>query len=402
MPELQFIPLPDPRFPETMTPENIATLKAWGVIPQEVTAFASRHHWGSTPGTHGLFPEEGDTPKYWRIPPEAWQGSQVLVGDSMRFLFLPNSQREAKVYRSNTESAGFDHPVFEIYGQHTAQFYRDYAPLFDGRVPVIVAGTITAEEAGRINVKEGTPLPYPFGAKRIQTTTGWSFPTDCALRFRPGTNIVEAFRKEDFVRQFGDPAQYTQPAGAMASSGSMSIPKGMEPPPPAPPVHETATPAGPPPPVSERTTYEGMEQDNSTGEAICNGIRTGWYFERPMQVVPLASNPETGRQSIAVKPWGFATASTAQRVLEAMQVHTRYPLEIFKGDQNPQFPTSVVQRYIGIQGQSRNNSVNAGLIASQIARTTAEVSDGKGGRKIVQSANGAIAEAIASLEHGAE
>lgn len=391
MSNLQFVPLPDPRFPETMTAENIAILKAWGVIPQEVAAFASRHHWGSTPGTHGLFPEEGETPKYWCIPPGSAEGAQW-------FLFLPNTQRETKVFRSNTESAGFDHPVFNIYGQHTAQFYRDYAPLFDGRVPVIVAGTITAEEAGRFNVKAGIPLPYPFGAKRPETPTGWSFPTDCALRFRPGTQIVEAFRKEDFIRQFGDPAQYQKPTGVMeAPPAEPAKPPVVDP--PKPPAPQTA---GPAPAVSETTTYEGMEQDNSTGEAICNEIRTGWYFERPTQLVPTASNPETGRQSVSVIPWGFATASTAQRVLEAMQAKTGLHLVIFKGDQNPQFPLSVVQRYIGIQGQSRNNSVNAGLIASQIARTTAEVSDGKGGKKIVQSADGAIAEAISSLEHGAE
>lgn len=42
--------------------------------------------------------------------------------------------------------------------------------------------------------------------------------------------------------------------------------------------------------------------------------------------------------------------------------------------------------------------MNAGLIASQIARTTAAVSDGAGGTKQVQNAAPAIAEALSALE----
>lgn len=96
MSQLQFIPLPDPRFPETLTPENIAMLQAWGVIPQGVSAYASRTHWGSTPGTHGLFPEEGTTPKYWTDrQPDAGGGYLFRVG-------------ETKVFRSNTEAKPAD------------------------------------------------------------------------------------------------------------------------------------------------------------------------------------------------------------------------------------------------------------------------------------------------------
>ena len=73
------------------------------------------------------------------------------------------------------------------------------------------------------------------------------------------------------------------------------------------------------------------------------------------------------------------------------------PCEIFQGDPNDQFPISVPMRHIGVQGQPRRVAVNAGLVASQIARTTARVSDGQGGTKIVQNANPAIAQAIFSL-----
>lgn len=144
-------------------------------------------------------------------------------------------------------------------------------------------------------------------------------------------------------------------------------------------------------------TYEGMEQDAATGEAIVNGIPTGWFFELPTQLAPAPDNPETGRQRVTVTPWAFATPSTAQRVLEAIWKHTLMPCEIFQGDPNDQFPISVPMRHIGLQGQPRRVAVNAGLVASQIARTTARVSDGQGGTKIVQNANPAIAQAIFSL-----
>lgn len=386
MSELKFVPLPDPRFPETLTPENIATLQAWGVIPREFAVYASREDWGTQAGPSRTFPEEGMRPKYW-WPREPVEGEQ-------RYLFLDD---EVSVYRSNTDPAGFSHPVFEIYGAPTANFYRDYAPLFDGRIPEIIALTVPAYEANRKNVKQDTPVEYPIGAPRPGTSTGWSFPTDCALRFRPGTDIVEAFRKEDFIRHYGDPAKYDKPTGVMAAPKPPAPPVQQQPAVQQPPAPATLTPA-PPAPVGGTTTYEGMEQDNSTGEAIVNGIQTGWYFERPTQIVPLPENPETGRQNITVKPWGFATASTAQRVLELLQVHTQLNLEIFKGEQDSAFPTSVTQRYIGVAGQPRRVAVNAGLIASQIARTTCEVSDGKGGQYITQNSNQAIAEAIAALQ----
>lgn len=149
-------------------------------------------------------------------------------------------------------------------------------------------------------------------------------------------------------------------------------------------------------------TFEGMEQAPATGEAIVNGIPSGWFFEQPTQLTPLPENPETGRHSVAVMPWAFATAATAQRVRETMQLHTQMPLEIFAGDQNAQFPLSVRQRYIGVQGQPRTVSVNAGLVASYIARTTARVSDGAGGTRIVQNDRLAIAGAIESLARAIE
>lgn len=143
-------------------------------------------------------------------------------------------------------------------------------------------------------------------------------------------------------------------------------------------------------------TYEGLEQNTETGEAVCNGIPTGWFFELPTQLAPTPDNPETGRERVTVTPWAFATPSTAQRVLELLWQHTKMPCEIFQGDAK-QFPISVPMRQIGVQDQPRRVAVNAGLVAAAIARTTAEVGDGQGGKRIVQNANPAIAQAIYSL-----
>lgn len=149
-------------------------------------------------------------------------------------------------------------------------------------------------------------------------------------------------------------------------------------------------------------TYEGMEQDTATGEAIVNGIPTGWFFEQPTQLLPVPESPETGRHTLSVMPWAFATVATAQRVREAMQLHTQMPLEVFSGDQNQHFPLSVRQRYIGVQSQPRTVSVNAGLVASYIARTTARLGDGKGGTRVVQNDRLVLANAIESLARAVE
>gem|GEM_PF-5071857 len=149
-------------------------------------------------------------------------------------------------------------------------------------------------------------------------------------------------------------------------------------------------------------TYEAMEQNLSTGEAIVNGIQTGWYFERAVQLLPTPWDMETGRQLSYVSPWAYATLATAMRVLNLMQVHTGMKLVLFDGDQNLHFPTSVLQRHIGVANAPRRVAVNAGLIASYIARTTSNVSDGKGGTKIVQNDRLAIAGAIESLVRAIE
>lgn len=149
-------------------------------------------------------------------------------------------------------------------------------------------------------------------------------------------------------------------------------------------------------------SYEGMEQNLSTGEAIVDGIQTGWYFERAVQILPTPWDMETGRHLMYVAPWAFATLATARRVLDLMQAHTQMRLVLFNGDQNLHFPTSVLQRHIGVKDQPKRIAVNAGLIASYIARTTARLSDGAGGTRIVQNNRLAIAGAIESLARAIE
>lgn len=145
--------------------------------------------------------------------------------------------------------------------------------------------------------------------------------------------------------------------------------------------------------------FENMEFETTTGEAFANGYPTGWHFEFVMQGLPApGENIDTSRQFQLVTPWAFATDATARRIRDMIAQHTGRDLKIEFGDENTQFSTTVRQRYIVASENGRNASVNAGLVAAYIARTTAWVSDGQGGMKRVQNSAAAIANALATID----
>ena len=145
--------------------------------------------------------------------------------------------------------------------------------------------------------------------------------------------------------------------------------------------------------------FENMEFETTTGEAFVNGYPTGWHFEFAMQGLPApGENMDTSRKLTLISPWGFATMETAEKIRKMMQSNTGRSLRIEDGDENTQFPLYVRQRYIVASENGRKASVNAGLVASQICRSTAWVSDGQGGIKRVQNSASAIAEALATIE----
>jgi hypothetical protein len=149
----------------------------------------------------------------------------------------------------------------------------------------------------------------------------------------------------------------------------------------------------------QKILFENMEFDVSTGQAWVNGQETGWSFEFAMQGLPApGENMDTSRKVTLISPWAFATRKTADKIRTMMEQHTGRKFEIEQGDENTQFPTNVRQLYIVAKENGKNASVNAGLVASQIARTTAIVSDGVGGYRRVQNSAMAIAEALTTIE----
>lgn len=148
-----------------------------------------------------------------------------------------------------------------------------------------------------------------------------------------------------------------------------------------------------------RLRFENMELETSTGEAFINGLPTGWTFEFVMQGLPAAGeNIDTSRAFQLVTPWAYATEATARRVLDMLSQNTRRVLRIELGDTNTTFPTTVRQRYIVANENGKRASVNAGLVAAYIARTTALVSNGQGGYEYVQSNGEFVRNALASIE----
>lgn len=387
-----FVPLPNPARPHTLNQANINRLRKWGLFgggADGIAVFASRADFGIL-GT-GVFPEEGDTPKYWR-------DNSLLTSDATARPYVFITDRRLAITRKPTDTAYSD-PTFEIYRQSIANLYRTYAPLFSawGGVPVLEWRTVSRDEAVRFNVSEGTPEEFPL-AQMLDNTTD-TFPDNVGLRVNPDTGDVEAFLGDAFVQAFGDGAQYqegnvAQQLHALPPTGQTL--SGVAPIPSAAAVHSNKPVAAPsaPVPTAVIETHEGMDIDTGNGEAICNGVRTGWNFLLPAQALPAGGqNLDTSRVATRVSPWGFATRATAGRLRESLQpMMGDVKLAIVNGDQNSQFPYSTLQLYITAGGSAK---INAGLLASEIARTTFYDTINK---RVVQTDREALAGAVLSLQ----
>jgi len=222
-----FIPVPVPGVAGTMVQSHIEKLSDLGMYgSRSIRVWASRFDWGSQDGAKGLFPEEGKGVKLWQ--------HTALVGrddapEEQDYLYLFPSKADAIQLTESGDKKGFSHPVFNIYSQAAARLYRDYLPLFQqwGGVPYIRWESIKRDEALRINVSEGVSCPIPLAHWLDEAKTIHTFPSNMALRFNPVTGVVEAFLIADFVKEFGNPAQYyTQMAPNTAGASGVLLPSG--------------------------------------------------------------------------------------------------------------------------------------------------------------------------------
>src|SRR5574337_594708 len=107
---------------------------------------------------------------------------------------------------------------------------------------------------------------------------------------------------------------------------------------------------------------EGAYYDPATGEMLVphnDGrgglIRTGYTFVQPIQSLPRAEAPDGPRYPVALSPWGFATAKTAEevRVMLAGVVPVDVELTIQDGERNAHFPIS--ERPLEIRARSKES-----------------------------------------------
>lgn len=221
-----FIPVPVPVVAGTMVQSHIDKLSDLGMYgSRSIRVWASRFDWGSQDGAKGLFPEEGKGTKLWQHTALVGQEN---VPEKQDYIFVSSKPYAIQLTESG-DKKGFSHPAFEIYSQAAARLYRDYLPLFQqwGGVPRLVWTGIDKAEALRINVSEGVSCPIPLAHWLDEAKTAHTFPSNMALRCNPVTGVVEAFLIADFVKEFGNPAQYyTQMAPNSAGASGVLLPSG--------------------------------------------------------------------------------------------------------------------------------------------------------------------------------
>lgn len=105
-------------------------------------------------------------------------------------------------------------------------------------------------------------------------------------------------------------------------------------------------------------------------------VATGFVFERVTQSLPAVTDMQGPRLAgVQLTPWAFATPRTAEAVLDSLKplMPGDVQLSLQKGDPNTQFPLSHDMLQIRAKRGQYKARINAGLLASNIGRTTATV-----------------------------
>lgn len=419
---LRFFPVPDPQFPHTMTRENIENAQRMGILHNGVAMYiaANLQMFGedSKGGSLETLPADDvyidGRGKYWadrfNVP------EYYVYFDRGSDLNSAQKIRSVAVKQTNTEAGGFDDPTFNIYNPRCAQFYREMADLMMawGGVPALRLykneyGEATKrlsfpkDTAGNVAPSVAIPLKLLPG-----DGTGLG---ELVFRFNPENGCVEYFAPQEFFaavreKKFDVHGEINR----IAHEREEKLKQQFNPPPatpaPAAVISAPTTSVIAPPASDAFSSWEGLEINNSTGEAYCNGIQTGLYFERPAQALPsTGGNLDVDRTVSLISPLSYATKYTAEQILSKISDSMPgWSFGIVMGDPNKHFPVSVLARYVGVKLENGEiiPASNIGLIAQTIARTTARVSDGKGGTKIVSDWSGAINTAIGEIRRAVD
>ena len=123
-------------------------------------------------------------------------------------------------------------------------------------------------------------------------------------------------------------------------------------------------------------TWEGMQYDPVTGEAVVNNLHTTWFWAtRVTQNLPPPAMPDAVHIPADVIPWGFLSVRSAKRLLDLVipKLPPTCSAAVRQGDQNTvdaysKLPLEI--RVTCIDTPDHEYRFQAGLIASGIARTT--------------------------------
>lgn len=419
---LRFFPIPDPWFPETMTRENVQKAQQLGVwYPNgQIYAAANLEMFGedSKGGNLETLPAGLGYKKFWA---DRFNHPETYVFFDRGPNIDGPAIRSIEVSPRQDIAGGFSDPSFNIYQQNLAgRAYREFAELINawGGVPALREYKLafTPEEYGKLCFLGGDRA-FPFPLKpRPEDGTGFG---ELILRFNPDRGHVEAFsvqnlneeiragrfnvadeiaralkvRKERMDRLNEGAAVVITGPGTIEFKNPPAF--GTNPP----PVTLTPTAPAAPPALEGVIEVEGLGFNTSTGEAICNGIQTGLFFERVVQALPVpGENPDTSRGLQYLPPWNYATAKTAKLIVDLIStLLPGYTFSIAFGDRNAAFPTSILPRELAVEiGSEQVRILNLGQLASQIARTVANVSDGRGGTMQVKSMS-PVSNAVPSI-----
>jgi hypothetical protein len=133
--------------------------------------------------------------------------------------------------------------------------------------------------------------------------------------------------------------------------------------------------------TSQFIQYDSAYQHAASGEMFVPAsdgsgrlIPTGWYFEHVTQSLPSVMNMEGPRTpGVPIRPWAFASLVSAGALLGDLQalLGDGIQLSVEAADENTQFPYSHRQWQITAKRGDSRARINAGLLASNIARSTA-------------------------------
>jgi hypothetical protein len=204
------LPLPGATITQAMLNEG---RNVRGIFPSDVLAFHAidgfaESFGGSLPYIPTAFPN----PKRWSD-----------TGTPGRYLTVSG-------FLDAWDKATWSSFSMEVYGRTIAQFYQDYAAAKDETlrwIPRFVEITLPPNasvrdmnflpDVGRVagpRTVEIGETPYPL-AKAADTVTGWTWPTNHAMRKNPKTGLVEAFDYQAYIAAF--PIKVTVSTGESAS-----------------------------------------------------------------------------------------------------------------------------------------------------------------------------------------